>query len=301
MEILTKDDFETLPQCPWDDTPSDDAEFLYQDDMGCDVVKCPNCGIVYAKRRLNENGLPKYWSDYLSRVHVHDPEIVEKRNQMYQIDYAFSNQFVRSGKILDVGCGNGSFMKVYEQHGYDVVGIEYGKEAAAIAEKDHRVRYGVFDEMDFGDEKFDLIIFRGVLQYVPHPKKYLKKAVELLSRESDKSSGGHLFITAQPNMDALAFQLFGKNFTQPVTGGDFIGFTEPALTAYLANLGLQKKGEQYFYTETPYANEEEDLLKMAKAIQYQRRGQEIDFKAPAYWGNMMTLMYKILERGYDFI
>ena len=64
--------------------------------MGCDVVKCPSCGIVYAKRRLNENGLSKYWSDYLSRVHVHDPETVEKRNQMYQIDYAFSSQFVRS-------------------------------------------------------------------------------------------------------------------------------------------------------------------------------------------------------------
>lgn len=37
---------------------------------------------------------------------------------------------------------------------------------------------------------------------------------------------------------------------------------------------------------------EEDLLKMAKAIQYRRDGREIDFKAPSYWGNMMTLMYK---------
>lgn len=34
MEILTKDDFETLEQCPWDNAPSDIAEFLYQDDMG---------------------------------------------------------------------------------------------------------------------------------------------------------------------------------------------------------------------------------------------------------------------------
>ena len=61
MEILTKDDFETLEQCPWDNAPSDIAEFLYQDDMGGDIVRCPQCGIVYAKRRLNESGLPKHW------------------------------------------------------------------------------------------------------------------------------------------------------------------------------------------------------------------------------------------------
>ena len=286
MEILTKDDFETLRQCPWDATPSEIAEFLYQDDMGCDIVKCPKCGIVYAKCRLNESGLPKYWGDYLSRIHVHDPEAVEKRNKMYQIDYAFSSQFVPSGKVLDVGCGNGSFMSVYEQHGYNVVGVEYGKEAADTAEKQHSVRYGVFDEMDFGEEKFDLVIFRGVLQYVPYPKKYIEKAISLLS------SGGYLFITAQPNMNSLAFRLFRKMFTQPVTGADFIGYTESTLSSYLQSVGLQKVGEQYFYEETPYANVEEDLLKMAKAIQYKRSEKEIDFKAPAYWMNMMTLMYR---------
>lgn len=287
MNKLLVSDFEILDRCPWDNSPAETAEFLYQDDMGCDVVRCPECGIVYAKRRLNENGLPKYWGDYLSRVHVHDPEAVEKRIKMYQIDYEFSHLYVPRGKVLDVGCGNGSFMDVYEEHRYETFGIKYGKEAAASAEKRHRVRYGVFDEMDFGEEKFDLIIFRGVLQYISNPKNYLSKAVSLL-----KPTKGHLFITAQPNMDALAFRLFGKFFTEPVTGADFIGLTESALSTYLHKIGLRKIGERYFYEETPYADVEEDLLKMAKAIQYRRDGREIDFKAPSYWGNMMTLMYK---------
>lgn len=292
MEILTKDDFETLHQCPWDNASSDIAEFLYQDDMGGDIVRCPQCGIVYAKRRLNESGLPKYWGDYLSRVHVHDPATVDKRNKMYEIDYAFSHQYVSSGRVLDVGCGNGSFMGVYERHGYDVYGVEYGKEAADTARKTHSVRYGVFDEMDFGDERYDLIIFRGVLQYVPNPKSYLRKAVSILNNNNSDKMGGCLFITAQPNVQSLGFRLFGKNFTQPVTGADFIGYTEEVLSSYLQSFGLQKVGERYFYEETPYADVEEDVLKMAKAVQYKRDGKEIDFKAPSYWGNMMTLMYK---------
>ena len=64
------------------------------------------------------------------------------------------------------------------------------------------------------------------------------------------------------------------------------------MTAYLDKIRLRKIGERYFYIETPYADENADLLKMAKAIQYRNEGKNIDFSAPSYWGNMMTLMYK---------
>lgn len=291
MEALCEHDFEFLKYCPWDHTDVEQAEYLYTDDMGCDIVHCPSCGVVYAKRRLNRSGLPKYWGDYLSRVHTHDIDSIKKRNQMYQIEYAFSQQYVFTGKVLDIGCSNGSFLDVYKARGYETFGVEYGKEAAIAAGETHKVRYGVFSEMDFEKEKFDLIIFRGVLQYIPYPKKYLEKAVELLRPKQGMRPGGYLFITAQPNMNSLAFRLFGKKFTQPVTGADFIGFTEQLLTRYLMEWGLKKVGERYFYPETPYAKEEEDLLKMAKAIQYKREGKEVDFSSPAYWGNMMTLMY----------
>lgn len=61
----------------------------------------------------------------------------------------------------------------------------------------------------------------------------------------------------------------------------------------MTRLGMRKIGERYFYPETPYADEENDLLKMSRAVQYRRAGKKIDFQAPAYWGNMMTLMYEI--------
>jgi len=43
----------------------------------------------------------------------------------------------------------------------------------------------------------------------------------------------HSFITAQPNMNSFTFRLFGQRFIQPVTGTDFIGYTEQVLSSYL--------------------------------------------------------------------
>lgn len=288
------EDFEILDRCPWDGADAERAELLYQDDMGCDIVRCPSCGITYARKRLNEHGLPKYWGNYLSRVHIHDSKLTEQRNKMYKVDYDFSHLYVPSGHVLDVGCGNGAFMDMYIAHGYKATGVEYGREAAKAASVHHHVRYGIFSEMDFGEERFDLIIFRGVLQYIPDPKSYLLHAVHLLKKTNSSNHGGCLFITAQPNMNSFAAQLFGDKFGLRVTGSDFIGYTEPVLTQYLTSggIGLRKIGERYFYEETPYADVENDILRMAEAIHAHREKKNITGCSPAFWGNMMTLMYE---------
>ena len=53
MEMLQNEDFEVLDRCPWDGTMVDKAQMLYTDDMGCDIVRCSSCGVVFAKRRLS--------------------------------------------------------------------------------------------------------------------------------------------------------------------------------------------------------------------------------------------------------
>lgn len=239
MQNLIDSDFETLEKCPWGGDKTA-VEFLYKDFMGCEIVRCKKCGLVFAKKRLNKTGLAKYWSDYLSRVHLHDSTAVDKRNKMYEIDYKLINEYVKEGKVLDVGCGNGSFLKLFEINGYDASGVEFGKEAADNASSEHKIYYGEFPKLAFKD-KYDLIIFRGVLQYVPEPKAYLEKGIELLA------PNGHIFITAQPNMDSLCFNLFKENFTQPVTGVDFIGYTERLFTGYFTAKRFKKVAEKYLH------------------------------------------------------
>lgn len=299
MRELYETDYEKLNKCPWCGEQSSASKILYVDDLNCPIVKCNNCGIIYAKNRLNSSGLDKYWEDYETRVHVADKKLTEERQVMYKIDFDFVKPYLdnlakhmSAINVLDIGCGNGEFLNYFEDYGCKTEGVEFGKKAAELAEQHHIIHYGEFDKMDFGDKEYDLVIFRGVLQYIPYPKEYLKKAKSILSE------GGYIFITAQPNLDSLAARLFGKNFRLSVTGTDFIGYNEKVLTEYMKSENLDKVGERYFYPETPYANEEEDLMLMAKALKNKQENKIIDFKSPAFWGNMMTLVYK-KQIGYQ--
>lgn len=285
MDGLIDSDFINLKKCPWCESDILQSSFLYRALDGVDVRKCLKCGVVYAGKRLNESGLNKYWRDYLSRVHITDKEMENKRKQMYKIDFDYIFEFVKKGKVLDVGCGNGSFMNLFKKRGFNVYGVEFGQEAANISAKEHKVKQGDFSKMSFMN-KFDLIIFRGVLQYVPNSKEYIDKAIQLLNND------GYIFITAQPNMDSLCFKVFREHFNNAINSSDFIGYTEKLFTKYFNTKNMVLAGKSYFYENTPYADVEHDILKVAKAISMVQGGKKIDFQSPAFYENMMSLVYR---------
>lgn len=286
---LTNGCFNNLTACPWCEADVNNSKYLYTDAYSSEVIKCKSCGLVYAKRRLNNKGLAIYWDKYSSRVHTSDETMTAKRDKMYLLDFNYIDDFISreklAKKVLDVGCGEGGFLDIFKAHGYATYGVEYGHEAAKIAGTRHKVIDGSLPELTI-NEKFDLVVFRGVLQYLPNVKDYINKAYSLIK------DGGLLFITAQPNMSAICAKLFKENFVLNVSSTDFIGFDEKILTDYMNKLGAVKLGEKYFYEETPYADVKEDIIKMARAINLTREGRKINFKAPAFYGNMLSLVYK---------
>lgn len=102
---------------------------------------------------------------------------------MYKLKFDLIRSFVSGGCVLDVGCSGGQFLDYFKKSGYDCYGIEYGKEAAQEAAKKHKVYEGDF--LYYSQNiKFDLIIFRGVIEHIPNPRLYLNKAIQLLSDQA---------------------------------------------------------------------------------------------------------------------
>ncbi len=187
---------------------------------------------------------------------------------MYELDYYFISNYMTEGSVvLDVGCGEGDFLDLFKNNGHKTFGVEFGHQAAEISRQKHKCYEGVFPDLDIA-ESFDLIIFRGTLQYFESPKRYIDKAVSLLKQN------GLIFILAA-NMDSFCFSLFKDKFPVPVTGADFIHYTEPVLDKYFCmEKGLKKISSRYFYEETPYSDVENDILKVVRAIECKRGRKE---------------------------
>ena len=280
-------DFVIQDNCPW--CGQQENEFEYMGAYECQVVRCKKCGLVYATKVLNEKGLGKYWSNYESQVHCQSEESVVKRNVMYKIESEYVMQFMnkaeRKPKVLDIGCADGSFLDEFSKAGYECYGVEYGEEAAEKSRAKYKVYVGDFAEIET-EEKYDLIIFRGTIQYLLNPKAYFEKAVNSLVK------GGIIYITSSPNADAFCFKLFGERFTQPVAATDRYAFTEKILTDFFEQRNMGLIGQHFFYKETPYADEKNDLAKVEQAVKEKRETGKTTGRSPSFYDNMLTLCYK---------
>lgn len=282
---LNKEHFKVIEYCPW--CGEKKFEMLYRSEYEIPVNRCNACGFVYSEKILNEAGMQVYWENYESNVHMIDKDKNLKRKEMYRVESEYIKKYfeVRGSEILDVGCASGDFLDCFSSDGAICEGVEYGQEAAIIAAEKYNVYCGEFPKLGI-KKQYDLIIFRGTIQYFTNPKEYFKKAVNLLK------DNGFLYITSSPNTDSICFRLFKEKFNLPVCVTDYYGYSEKLITEYMSQLGCRLVNKHNFYLETPYASPEEDILKVAKAIELHKCGKAIDFIAPAFFDNMLTLIYK---------
>ena len=261
------------------------SQTAYEAVQGILAQRCA-CGSYYCDHRFNTAGLAAYWQNYQNREHAAVEEECVLRQRMYAVDFAYIAQFLKPrAKVLDVGCADGQFLDWFAAAGHECNGVEFGHEAALKAAQRYTVQEGYFPDLDL-EPGYDLIIFRGVLQYVHAPRRFFGKAASLLA------PGGLVYVTAQPNMEAFCHQVFRRKFRFSLTPCDCVGYTAQSLIAEFAAHGCAMVGQMFFYEETPYANPSKDVRAVNKAVTAMNMGYDPEELSPPFWGNMMTLVFR---------
>jgi ubiquinone/menaquinone biosynthesis C-methylase UbiE len=89
-----------------------------------------------------------------------------------------------SGKLLDMGCGLGLFLKLWDPQKWEVFGIDISEQAVEYAKsKGLNVRQGSLEKTDFSDTRFDVITMFYVLEHLPNPLKVLKEVRRVLKKD----------------------------------------------------------------------------------------------------------------------
>ena len=87
------------------------------------AVQCTVCKLVWLNPNPSEQTLNKYYQGYYQN-RVNNTDLSNNRKLMYKMEYEWLSQYVDSGKILDVGCSDGSFLEHFDT-GWEKHGVEY--------------------------------------------------------------------------------------------------------------------------------------------------------------------------------
>src|SRR5579862_5991601 len=107
-----------------------------------------------------------------------------------------------AGKLLDVGCGAGGYLRLMRSLGWEVEGVEFDAAAVEAARRDGlRVRCGSLEDQGYASASFDVIMMQHVIEHVPDPVATLEECARLLR------PGGELVLFT-PNSAGITHRVF---------------------------------------------------------------------------------------------
>lgn len=111
------------------------------------------------------------------------------------------------GRLLDIGCGNGDFLAMMREAGWDVFGVEPDPAAANFARETHgiSVRTGSLEEAKLPANTFDAVTLSHVIEHVYDPVELLRECRRVLT-----DHGKVVMVT--PNVASLGHQIFKSSW-----------------------------------------------------------------------------------------
>ena len=241
--------------------------------------KCNNCLFVFQHPLPNSKKLKELYSkEYFDQNYFKNNKDFKLRKIQYKLDKQIILKYYKdkkTNKILDYGCGNGTFLKLFKSK---KVGFEFNKDANVDSSIQRVPLKKVFNG------KYDLIIMRGVIEHIPNFDEIIKKLSKCVKKN------GLFYITATPNTNNLTFFLSKKDFNQNHFGHLF-HFNNVNLSLFFLKNNFLNIVMEYQYLNTPYSNLKEDYEYLKKQLKLYKR-KKISKYSPPSVGNMMTAIFK---------
>jgi 2-polyprenyl-3-methyl-5-hydroxy-6-metoxy-1,4-benzoquinol methylase len=176
------------------------------------LMRCKRCGLVslnplQVPQEINKEYSAEYHIDRLLKKEPQtEEEIEEEINKTIEMAEEIGKQFVKRGKLLDIGCSAGFFMACLKRYGWDVTGIDISEWAGKFAmdRLGLEVFTGNIEDIQFSD-KFNVVTMNHVLEHLSDPLRTLKKVSEIIAKD------GVLIING-PNLNSFDRIWHGVNW-----------------------------------------------------------------------------------------
>lgn len=204
---------------------------------GYKIVKCENCGLVFRSTLPTDDELKSLYSENLFADEVRKNYYMEDEDTNTTnaaANLKITERYKRNGRILDVGCGFGTFLSVAEKNGWEVWGNEISRYAAEYAGKKVKAKIysGDFLKEELPKEYFDVITMWDFIEHVCDPFENILRARKLLFKS------GTLFISTGDIASFLA-KILGKHWKLVKPEQHLYYFSPESISQLLAKAGFE--------------------------------------------------------------
>ena len=191
-----------------------------------DLKKCPNpeCGLVWMDPMPIEEDIGKAYETYYTHeeeTNEYDGNVkkticrqfLRKLYVLFKLFTGFDRQWqrvymmylnhIQPGRLLEIGCGNGQRLALFQSRGWIVEGQEVDQKAAGQVYNRFgiKVYLGKLEDLDLKETTYDAIIMNHVIEHVHDPVGLLKESRRLLKP-------GGLLVAITPNIESRGHQIF---------------------------------------------------------------------------------------------
>jgi 2-polyprenyl-3-methyl-5-hydroxy-6-metoxy-1,4-benzoquinol methylase len=176
-----------LNRCPVCD--SDSIERGY--DLGeFEVLTCASCRTAWRSNMYTPAQIAAMYEDEPYEEHPFfgydsEAESLRKVPRYRRFEHALEvlEREVSGRRLLDVGCGAGTFLAIAAPRGWDVHGIEMNRALCDAAERavgPGRIVCGAFEALDPSEARYDVITMWDVIEHVLDPAAFIARAQAML-------------------------------------------------------------------------------------------------------------------------
>ncbi|MDO8659076.1 MAG: class I SAM-dependent methyltransferase [Candidatus Parcubacteria bacterium] len=168
------------------------------------IMKCESCSLVFSSPIFPAEKLSKFYRKSLCNYRDQIPYLIKT---YFKIVEQIKNNLPKNPKVLEVGCGNGFFLKALVDLGFtkNVSGIEPSSKMVLEAEVTIRkkIKINIFKSDIFPKNSFDLILCFHTLDHMFNPNEFVRGAYSMLKKN------GYVIVVVH-DTEGLSVKLFGE-------------------------------------------------------------------------------------------
>lgn len=266
------------------------------------ISKCStNCGSVWLDPMPIPEDIGKAYSNY--HTHLNSDKKIVRVNwrRLYEILVNFRLRFfplfrkimserkqyrymflndLAVGKLLDVGCGGGRFLRRMQNLGWDVEGVDFDIKATERVKNKYGIKTydGDLRELGIPHESYDAIVMSHAIEHVVNPVSLLAECNKLLK------PGGRLVIVT-PNASSVAHRRFGKYWR---------GLEVPRHIQVFSRKGLEVGLEQAGFSNTnvtTFSHHSEGIYRVSEEL----RSRMLSIPYDSYKSTIKSIIYMLAE------